>query len=129
MNFSVSVRRWLLGWVLVALLGAQALGHLHRVAHAQGGSAPHAHGQQGAASEPADPAEAGAAWVTALFAAHEDYSGCLSFDAVSHGGMAPPAAAAAPALPALQEGVPPVPARLASCASAPFEARAPPVSR
>jgi hypothetical protein len=125
MNFSVSVRRWLLGWVLVALLGAQALGHMHRVAHADGGSAPDAHAQEGATPG----APAGAGWFSALFAGHDDYSGCLSFDAVSHGGMAPPAGAAAPALPAVHEGVPHVPAAIPRCASAPFEARAPPLSR
>lgn len=125
----MAVRRWFLAWVLIALLGTQALGQMHRVVHAQGGLPAHSHGQDWPTADAAFDEVAGEGWIAALFGAHQGYSGCLSFDAVGHGGLAPPAAIATPALPPVHELVPRVRAALADFRCTPFQARAPPVSR
>ena len=125
MNLSLAARRCVLGWVLLALLGAQALGQLHRVVHAQGASMADAHAQSGAAGDAGAAGRGG--WLEALFAGHDGYSGCLSFDAAGHDGVAAPVAAVTPALPAAQQRVAHGPFAVAACGGAPFQARGPPL--
>ena len=109
----MTVRRWCLGWVLFALVCAQGLAFMHRVVHVPGARA----------ETPAP-----AAWTVALFGAHDD-SSCRLLDA--SGTCAPPApppSVALPPLPAVE--LPPfLYASFVEVRGAPFEARAPPVSR
>ena len=116
---NVASRRWLLAWVLLAVLAAQSLGVMHRVAHAAGASHGVAHAQAGDA-----PASAETAGVGALFAAHGDEA-CRLFDAVGHG-VASAAASVPPVQPSATPWLSPAQARFTQCRSAPFQARAPP---
>lgn len=121
-------RRWWLAGVLLALVCAQALGLLHRVAHAAGAGGlelhPAAHGQQANDADTIHDAN----WFEALFA-HTDEHGCRLFDGVAQCGAAPHPAAALPRLPAALAPVSFLVAAFVERAPAPFQARAPPASR
>jgi hypothetical protein len=127
----MSARRWLLGWVLFALVAAQVLGFMHRVAHTpQAAWEPvgvEAHAT--AASDRGVSEHGHGDWLAALFAAHGTDSSCRLYDAVGHDSLPlPPALAAVPVLAA---------GAVLHCAAtefiqswtAPFHARGPPVSR
>ena len=109
----MTARRWCLGWVLFAQVCAQGLAFMHRVVHA-----PVARAE----------APAAAAWTVALFGAHDDAS-CRLLDA--SGTCAPPSSPPPGALLPLPAGeLPPfLYASFVESRGAPFEARAPPVSR
>lgn len=116
----MTMRRWLLGWVLVALAGAQALGFVHRIAHGPHAPAAHVH-----AAGPG----AHAHWAEALFAGHDGERDCRLFDALGLDQLplAPPVLPAllpAAATRLLQAG-----GLLATRCPAPYRARGPPASR
>ncbi|MGV3493256.1 MAG: hypothetical protein ACO1OY_05250 [Ramlibacter sp.] len=113
----MTLRRWLLGWVLVALVGAQALGFVHRIAHGPHSPA-HAHAIQPQAH-----------WADALFAGHDGERDCRLFDALGLDQL-PLAVPALPALPAAATGMLlPAAALLAGRCPSPYRARGPPPSR
>lgn len=123
----MKARRAVLGWLLFAMVCAQALGLLHRVAHLPAGhAAAWAHASPGA--EQRQPAAQAANWTHALFA-HADEAGCRLLDGLGHCGtpvhapdLAPPLAPAAQSLLFADAG--PVERR-----PSPFLARGPPLSR
>lgn len=112
----MDARRGLLGWVLVALLGAQLLGLLHRVAHAPLAAPPASQQRAG------EPSPQGG--VAALFPTH-DAPECRLFDAVGPDNACPPPAGSTPALLASEPPSGHVPQVLARWV-APFQARGPP---
>lgn len=124
-------RRWLLGWVLVALVAAQGLGFMHRVAHAPhadwqpAGAPAHAPGAPGNDAAVHDPA----GWLAALFATHGTDSSCRLYDAVGHDSLPLPPALAAVAVLAAGGELPCAATRFIQNGTAPFQARGPPVSR
>jgi hypothetical protein len=83
------LRRRLLWLLLVALVAAQTLGLVHRVAH--GG---HAAPAPGLSVQDTNPGEAGGRWLVNLFGDHDDNS-CRVFDQLGQGGFLP----ALPAVP------------------------------
>ena len=83
------LRRLLLWLLLFALLAAQTLGLLHRVAHAPDFAAQ----SQVAAWHVQASDDKPQGWMQSLFGAHGDESGCLLFDQLSHGGCLPSVAA------------------------------------
>lgn len=114
----MAARKCLLGWVLCALVCAQALGFMHRVVHL-----PHAAGVD--VHAPGEPRPPG--WASDLFSGHADDSGCRLFDAIGHGMPLPSLPAALPVVAAAE------PVRCATTAflaraTAAFHARAPPLS-
>ena len=119
----MSTRRWLLAWLLFALVGAQALGFMHRVTHG-----PHAAGAAALVHTHAA-GEQRAGWTADLFAGHADDSGCRLFDAVGHDGVPLPPFAAVVLHLACSEPAGFATATFAARRSAPFQARAPPLSR
>jgi hypothetical protein len=127
----MNARRWLLGWVLVALVAAQALGFMHRVAHAPqagwGSAGAQAHAPAAPDHDIATHDRDG--WLAALFAAHISDSSCRLYDAVGHDSLPLPAPPAA--LPVLAAGdiLRCVAAAFIQSWTAPFHARGPPVSR
>jgi hypothetical protein len=123
----MNARRLLLGWVLFALVCAQSLGFMHRVAHGAGASWGAAEAHAGTARDAASPSATG--WIDGLFAHDTTGLGCKLFDGLGQCGVAPHAAPLAVPLAAVAftlpfANAPPVQAR-----PTPFEARAPPVSR
>ena len=93
----MALRRRLLLWlVLLALVSVQALGLVHRIVHSEPGAAfPEASHSHAGDSDHAD-----TRWASGLFGGHEDESGCLLYDQLSHGGCLPvPAALAMPVIP------------------------------
>jgi hypothetical protein len=126
----MNTRRWLLGWLLFALVGAQALGFMHRVTHGPhtAGAAALAHAT--ALGEQHGPgASQRAGWTADLFAGHADDSGCRLFDAVGHDGMPLPPIAAVVLRLACSGPADFATASFAARRLAPFQARAPPLSR
>jgi hypothetical protein len=126
-------RHWCLGWVLFALVCAQALGFMHRAAHlpdaadAVLGLSARADGheeQRGSAHawQTAD------SWLADLFA-HGDAPDCRLFDGMGQCGPPSHGTPAAPPLPAALAAMRWLPAPFVNGAPAPFEARAPPVFR
>lgn len=84
--------------LMLALVGAQALGFMHAVLHTQHGSGD-AHAAVHAAHAPAAGAEAAhhhAGWLQDLFALHDDQTDCRIYDGM---GAQPFACTAAVALP------------------------------
>ena len=122
----MTARRWLLGWVLFALVCAQSLGFVHRVAHgAVNWGAPEAH-----AADSAQPRHATAAgWIDGLFSHDKTGLGCRLFDGAGQCGAAPHAAPLAQPLPAAVLALPFFAAALPLARPSPFQARAPPASR
>jgi hypothetical protein len=118
----------LVSLLLGATLLAQTLGLMHGLLHAPllgGAPAAHAHHH-----EDADAADHGRAWLTTLFAGHDESSGsCRVYDQQGHSAL--PATFASLAVPGVLRA--PVPAQGIDCllgaAATPFEARAPPSSR
>lgn len=112
-----------LWWLLLAILAAPALGHMHRIVHGPQTHTPDAlvqvqHGQHGHAHGVAD-----------LFAVHEDDSTCRLFDQLTH-------TDALPALPVLALPLLLVPflfrrlaREVAAREAALFDARGPPALR
>lgn len=123
----MTMRRVVLGWVLLALVCAQALGLVHRSTHL---SAPAALASAHALAnmERSGGSVQGAGWTQALFA-HDDESGCRLFDGVGQCGaplhVAAPLASSPPA--AAQFAL--ADAGFIERQPSPFRARAPPVSR
>ena len=122
----MTARRWVLGWVLFALVCAQALGLVHRVTHLPAAAA------ASVATASADaghlPAQARADWVHALFA-HEDEFGCRLFDGVGQCGA--PLVAPLASLPLLPAAAP-LPSERDDFVqrwTSPFLARGPPAPR
>jgi hypothetical protein len=122
------LRRTLLSCLVLALVWAQALGMMHRVAHADHAGS----GQASTLQQPGDDGQAGEpghGWIAALFAGHDEGGGsCRVFDQQGHGDAMP--CVAALALPSVLFAlVAPWRAgyRLAASA-APFGARGPPSS-
>lgn len=120
----MTARRLLLGWVLFALVCAQSLGFVHRVAHGATGAEVHA---AGTTRDLAAPAAKG--WVESLFAHDKTGLGCKLFDGLGQCGAAPHAAPLALPLAAAAFTLPFATAPPALARPTPFEARAPPVSR
>jgi hypothetical protein len=119
----MTMRRWGLAWVLFALVCAQALGLMHRVAHAHAGAADSlAH-----AASQAETSKPGS-WLGELFA-HADDHGCRLLDGAGQCGAPPVAAAPLPPLPHAAVPLPAPQLALAAARAAPFQARAPPLSR
>lgn len=122
----MKARRAVLGWVLFAMVCAQALGLLHRVTHLPAHAATPA--QAAARAEQAHPAAQATHWARALFA-HDDESGCRLLDGMGQCGAPFHAPDLAPSLapaaqPLLFADAGPVERR-----ASPFLARGPPVSR
>ncbi|HEX2547546.1 MAG TPA: hypothetical protein VHL79_21865 [Ramlibacter sp.] len=118
----MAARRWLLAWVLIALLGAQALGLMHRVVHgARGGPAQELAWEAGTSGE-------AASGVAGLFRGHDD-GGCRLYDAIGHDLLPLAAVFVAPFLPPADAHASLRRTFLAACTTAPFQARGPPVSR
>lgn len=118
----MQARRWLLVWVLFALVCAQALGLVHGVAHPRAAAAPALE----AYAQDAREAQHGS-WTAALFPAHSD-EGCRLLDGIGQALPLPPALAALVLLPA--GTLPALPAgAFVGCRTVAFEARGPPVSR
>lgn len=130
----MTARRWFLGWVLSALVAAQALGFMHGVVHAPQAAAwepadAHSHVDGDAAADHEVAAHDHGGWVAALFAAHGTDSGCRLYDAVGHDSLPlPPALAAVPVL-AAGDILRCVATEFVQSWTAPFHARGPPVSR
>jgi hypothetical protein len=119
---TAAARRALLVLLLPALLLAQTLGLLHGTLHGQP-AAPAA-----AVSHIADAAH-GHGWIADLFGGHGDAPSCRLYDQLSHGDIAPPAAALPHVVPACV-AAPFVFLRLVALAApAAFDARAPPAFR
>jgi hypothetical protein len=121
---TAAARRALLVLLLPALLLAQTLGLLHGTLHADGhgGAAP------AAVSAPNHGAHAHAT-LADLFGEHGDAPSCRLYDQLSHGDIAPPAAALPPVVPACV-AAPFVFLRLVALAApAAFDARGPPALR
>jgi hypothetical protein len=76
----MAVRRGLLGLVLLALVMAQTLGLMHRVAHHSGAEQP----ASLAALHDGDDH----GWLAGLFSSHEE-SGCPVYDQLGHGATLP----------------------------------------
>lgn len=124
----MTLRRWCLAWVLFALVCAQALGFMHRVAHGPQAALPALHGPAAQAQQES-PAPAPAGWIEALFAGHGDESGCRLFDAVAPDVLPLPAALAVLSLPVAVGALHWASAVLPRRCAAPFQARGPPPGR
>lgn len=123
----MTARRLLLGWVLFALVCAQSLGLLHRVAHGATAGSGAAEVHAVTTRDLAAPAAKG--WIEALFAHDKSGLGCKLFDGLGQCGAAPNAAALSLPLAAAAFTLPFATAPPAQARPTPFEARAPPVSR
>ncbi|HSV47443.1 MAG TPA: hypothetical protein VLJ58_16760 [Ramlibacter sp.] len=119
---SVSAR-WV-ACLLVAMLLAQALGLMHRVAHG-GPLAAVAAAQSQAAAKAAPPQAGTHAWVGGLFAGHDDTS-CRLYDLLHHPGVAPEPPAPLAALPSGAQPPGAAPAFVLAARDGFFQARAPP---
>lgn len=121
------MRRAVIGWFLFALVCAQSVGLLHRVAHLPPGAAAVLASPVTAAEQPAGKVHA-ASWLHTLFP-HEDELGCRLFDGVGQCGTP----LHAPALATLQAPaahlLPWAQPSLHERQTAPYLARAPPNSR
>jgi hypothetical protein len=81
-------RRVLLWLIACALIAAQALGFMHRIAHLPHQQPDHHHARAAASGHEA------ASWLQQLFEAHADDSTCRLFDPLNHeGGPTVPAVA------------------------------------
>jgi hypothetical protein len=127
-------RRLLIVWLLCALVGAQALGFMHRVVHAPAGGAASfdVRGALDAAGAPQDvhahDGHAAGSWLDGLFG-HDQGVECRLFDGVAQDGpLLPPACAAPVILPAAQF-LSFLAGEFIARRAALFEARAPPLSR
>lgn len=117
----MTARRWSLAWVLFALLCAQTLGFMHRVAHVPGATPPAAVFQEQAKSPQAG-------WLKSLFA-HADDHGCRLLDGAGQCGAPLPPAAELPRLPVAQAAFALAAFAFVQRWPAHFQARAPPLSR
>lgn len=124
----MAARRWLLGWVLVALVCAQALGFMHRVVHTPAGI-PHAHAAAEADAHPHDGHGAPAGWIADLFAAHDDASGCRLYDGVGQDSALLPALLALPCHGPAAALLPFLAGEFLARWAALYDARGPPFSR
>lgn len=118
----MALRRWLLAWVLFALVCAQALGFMHRVVHAPLGAS--AGAAQAAQADGASPAAH--SWVAALFGGHDD-PGCRLLDAGGQCGV-PTVHLAAVHLPPAGGFLATPETRFVARPTAAFQARGPPPS-
>lgn len=101
-------RRVFAGWLLCALVAAQALGLMHRIVHLPHGPwQAHEHAHEYAHEHAHEHAHAdahgheGLGWVADLFAGHDDDSSCRLFDPLNHEGAACVPAVVLPAVAAL----------------------------
>lgn len=115
----MTARRVWLAFLLFALLTAQTLGLVHRVAHSQL--------QHASVATPSvvAPGATPSGW-RALFSAHSDEAGCLLFDQLCHGGSLGLQSAMVPALIAALFLLPLLAGRALARRAALFEARGPP---
>jgi hypothetical protein len=121
---TAAARRALLVLLLPALLLAQTLGLLHGTLHADGQGGAHVAVVSGHDHEPHAHGS-----LADLFGEHGDAPSCRLYDQLSHGDIAPPAAALPHVLPACV-AAPFVLLRLVALAApAAFDARAPPALR
>ena len=121
-------RRWWLALWLLCALGAQTLGLVHGVVHAERSGHPLAAVHAHHAHETSEHAhgDAHASFVHALFASHGDAAQCVILDALMHGGPALPGAEP-PAVPvAPPHAVPPYAGVRVARGAAAFDARGPP---
>ena len=128
----MGLRRWVLGWLLCALVGAQVLGFMHRVAHVPEPAAPAAAalpqaGQAHAAHAHADLVH-GTGWLADLFR-HVDEHGCRLLDGLAQSCAPLPVLASPPLLPAVGALFAGAAVQAVPGWPAPFHARAPPSSR
>lgn len=118
----MQARRWLLAWVLFALVCAQALGLVHGVAHPRAAAAPALEAYAQDAGEAHHDS-----WTAALFPTHSD-EGCRLLDGIGQALPLPPVLAAPVLLPAGTLAALPAGAFFA-CRTVAFEARGPPAPR
>lgn len=128
-----AAKRWLLACVLVALVGAQALGFMHRVVHAPADLG-HAHAAwAGGHEQHGDQARGehthAANWVNDLFAAHDDPSGCRLYDGVGQDSVSLPAVPALPCHGPAATVLPFLAGEFLARWAALYDARGPPLSR
>jgi len=93
----MTLRRGLIWFVLFALVAAQALGLMHRVAH--GGHIESVPGVVALHADADGDADSGHGWLAQLFAGHDDESGCRIYDQLGQSGfLTAPAAVPLPLL-------------------------------
>ena len=112
--------RRLLWWLIAALIAAQTLGLLHRVAHPAATPT---------IAAPAGAGERGHSWVASLFSGHDDDSGCRLYDQLSHADGLPTIAVIAPAIAAALFLLPFFHGEALARWAALFRARGPPFPR
>lgn len=81
----MAMRRGLLWFLLAALVAVQALGLVHGIVHGNA-AAPARSIDDGPGAHPDD---GNGRWASGLFGGHDDESGCLLYDQLSHGGCLP----------------------------------------
>ncbi|MBI2771833.1 MAG: hypothetical protein HYX47_19580 [Burkholderiales bacterium] len=112
-------RRWL-WWLIAALVAAQTLGLVHRIAH----SSPTAFASAAPAAS-----DSGHGWLASLFTGHDDDSGCRVYDQLGHADGIAPLAAIAPAMAVALFLLPFFQGEALARWAALFEARGPPQPR
>lgn len=80
-------RRFLFGWLVLALLLAQTLGLMHGQLHPSAQRLAHAHAD--APRVAAQPKAPSGDWADKLFDGHQSDTDCRMFDQLSHGDAAP----------------------------------------